>query len=138
MHILDYTNPIQGTKLVEATMVALICTIGICIYFYFWTKRVKKEQDQEWATFGEIEEAESIQGIVSTSFKDKKRLYHQYFYLELQLSIYDATDQQPIKVLWQKPSRPDTIVPDLQQKDSVICYGKRKGQLFYANRIEKL
>lgn len=118
-------------------MVAAICIVGICIYFYFWTKRVRSEQDQEWSNFGVIEESEQLAGIVSTVFTDKKKLYHQYWYIEQQIVLYDDKDYQKLKVILQKPSSAAATIPELQQKDAIICYGKRKGQHFYANRIIK-
>jgi hypothetical protein len=115
-------------------MVAAICIIGICIYFYFWSRKLVREQREEWEQFGRVEERDAIQGIVTQYMVQKKKLYAGYWYTELEIHLYLPEDREKIKVIW-KSKLTDHFTVQLEQKQELIAYGKKEQNVFYANRI---
>lgn len=116
-------------------MVAAICILGIFIYFFFWSRKLKKEQFAEWRTLSLIEEREEITAVVMYSFLQKKRFSPQYWYWELEASIYIPQEKETLKLKWVKADTPDLQTPNLVKKQKVWATGYRRQGVFYANRI---
>lgn len=119
-------------------MITAICVLGVCIYFYFWSRRLKKEQLAEWSSLGQVEEHEAIEAIVTYFFLQKKRFSPQYMYLQLEATIYIPQEKTNLKLIWKKPLTPDLKPPKLEKKQSIHAFGYRRRDTFYANSIVPL
>jgi|GEM_PF-1219332 len=116
-------------------MVAAICITGIFIYFFFWSKKIKKEQELQWERFGVENEDELVTGRLTQFLVQRKRFNDRYWYLELEGAI-QTNQGQRIKVICQKPENKSSEIPYLQKNDTILVYGRlAKPDLIYANRI---
>ena len=119
-------------------MVAAICITGIFIYFFFWSMKVKKEQDLEWLQIGKVEEAEVIEGMLTHYLKQKKRFNDRYWYLEIEGTLYLPEEHRSIHFTWKKPYTPQVNQQEFSKNQRICLYGRRSLQQFWANRIESL
>lgn len=116
-------------------MVALICIIGIFIYFFFWTRKVKREEIENWRKIGEVEEKEEVHGRVTHSFLQRKRYYKDYWYFHMEGKLHLESEKSALAFLWTKPAKHNFIIPHLKPNDLVTLRGNRKNQIFYCNSI---
>lgn len=119
-------------------MVAAICITAIFIYFFFWSRRMRKEQISNWRQMGVVEELEEVEGIVTHLFTQKKRFFNQYWYVEIEVNLYSEIDNEKIKVIWKKPFTDHLQIPDIHKNQRAIAIGYRRQSIFYANQIKGL
>jgi hypothetical protein len=119
-------------------MVGAVLITGILIYFFFWSRKVRKEQKEEWELLGIEDEHEEIEGLITYVFTQKKRFSPQYWYIETQANIYDEKAKQIIKVIWKKPFTDHLLVPHLSKNQIILVKGNRRQDVFYANYIQLL
>jgi hypothetical protein len=119
-------------------MVGAVLITGILIYFFFWSRKVRKEQKKEWELLGIEDEREEIEGLITYVFTQKKRFSPQYWYIETQANIYDEKAKQTIKVIWKKPFTDHLHVPHLSKNQMILVKGNRRQDVFYANYIQLL
>lgn len=119
-------------------MVTAVCITGIFIYFFFWSRKLKKQQYEEWRSFGKEEEREEITAVITHSFTQKKRFSPQYLYMEIEASIYIPEEKQSLKLKWFKPYTADLKIPKLVKKQEIRAKGNRRQDIFYANQLTVL
>jgi hypothetical protein len=116
-------------------MVGAVFITGILIYFFFWSRKVRKEQKREWEVLGKEEEREEIEGLITYVFTQKRRSSPQYWYVEIEANILDEKAKQITKVIWKKPFTDHLHVPQLSKNQSIRAKGNRHQGIFYANQI---
>ena len=118
-------------------MITAICVLGVCIYFYFWSRRLKKEQLAESASLGQVEEHEAIEAIVTYFFLQKKRFSPQYMVAVRSDHIY-SSGKDKFKVDLEKTTYSRSQLTKLEKKQSIHAFGYRRRDTFYANSIVPL
>jgi hypothetical protein len=117
-------------------MVAAVCITGIFIYFFFLSGRLIRNQRQEWEQFGQEEEVISISGMITHSFTQKKRLYGQYWFVEIGATLYIEKENRSYKILWRKPFTEGLVIPKVEKGQVVIAKGNHRQGIFYVNALE--
>jgi hypothetical protein len=118
-------------------MVAAVCITGIFIYFFLWSRKLIKNQRQEWEKFGQEEEVISITGIITHSFTQKKRLHSQHWFIEIEATLYNEKENRSYKILWRKPFTKDLDIPEVEKGQVVIAKGNHRQGIFYVNKLKK-
>lgn len=116
-------------------MVAALCIIGVFIYFFFWTRRVNKEEIEAWSSIGEEEIREEITGRVIYCSYQRKRYYKDYWYFLIEGKLALEKEKENLPFLWKKPAKDGLSAPQISKNDIITLEGQRKNQIFYAHSI---
>lgn len=115
--------------------VALVIIPLLFLYFFFKTKREKKEQHQQWLSIGHVPESYTITGDINRIVYGKER-----FYYKKEINVYDLTiktDKKIIKVIKKEPFLGDNI-QQFSTGMRVRCLGEWNDDHFLANRIVEI
>jgi hypothetical protein len=119
-------------------MVAAICITGIFIYFFFWSRKLIKNQRKEWEQFGQEEEAISITGMITHSFTQKKRLHSQHWFIEIEATLFIEKENRSYKILWRKPYTKELDIPQVEKGQVIAAKGNHRQGIFYVNTLKQV
>lgn len=117
-------------------LVTAIVVPILFIIFLFISIRNRKTYANEWKQIGTIEEKEVLSGVLQRSIMEKKRFYYHYYFWHCQLFV-KTNDGTTITIHYEKPAL-EATAPNLQKGDVLHCYGHWYGEVFLANRMDKL
>ncbi|WP_202081016.1 hypothetical protein [Caldalkalibacillus salinus] len=120
------------------TLVSAIVITALFLYFFIWSLKWRKQQITKWENIGQVDVEEKIEAIVTHVFTQNKRFYLSYWYKEIDLNVYVIGKRKKMKILYQKPLREGHVFPSVHKQDKLLLRGKQRGEIFYAQDIQKL
>lgn len=117
-------------------MVTAILIPIICLYFFWLTRKERKEHDEKWLAAGKVVHEAIVSGEIKSIIEEKQRFYyHRYIYIQtLQLQTAD-------KIVTAKKMTPITenVRIDSFHKGEIIrVFGIWEGNKFLFSQYEKI
>ncbi len=120
-------------------MVAAIVIPILFFVFFIVTKKERKKYDRLWKRLGDVEEIDTVKGIVASKITDKKRFYQHRYYVSIEFRIQTNTNKS-IRAIYEKPIQFTEEVehePPWKTGDALTLYGSWDNQQFRVNRIKE-
>jgi len=117
-------------------MVTAIVIPIICLYFYWLTKKERREQDRKWLASGDAKREAILIGEIKSISEEKQRFYyHRYIFVqELKLQ----TETKLVKMKKITPITTEAVFASFSIGEVVKVYGQWEGNEFHFQHFESL
>jgi len=118
-------------------MVTAILIPIICLYFFWITRKERKEQYRKWLQAGEVRQESVVIGEIIDITEEKQRFYYDRYVLVQSIKLQSSN--KVITALKTTPLTPDAIKETFTVGETVRLYGswERSHFLFTKWVIEK-
>jgi ribulose bisphosphate carboxylase small subunit len=112
-------------------MVTAILVTLVIIYFFWRSKRERKEFIKSWEQVGVVDETDKLSGTVLSVFTEVQKYYHGKFIWVAELKI--RNDGKNVTVIMKRPYRKENERLQISKSDEVTFSGTWEHQKFFAN-----
>lgn len=118
-------------------MVTAILIPIICLYFFWLTRKERKEQDREWLEAGNVHDESVITGEIKDISEEKQRFYYHRFIIVQNIKL--QTSSKMVTAVKKTPLTPNVKIDTFMQGETIRLYGTWEGSQFVFNKwiIEK-
>ena len=118
-------------------MVTAIVIPIICLYFFWVTRKERKEQNRKWLKAGDVRQESVVTGEIIDSTEEKQRFYYDRYVLVQSIKLQSSN--RVITALKTTPLTPDAKKDTFTIGETVRLYGSwEKSHFLFTNwEIEK-
>ncbi|PLS06429.1 hypothetical protein [Neobacillus cucumis] len=113
-------------------MVTAIVVPIICLYFFWLTRKERKEQERKWLEVGEVRQEAVVSGEIKGIVEETQKFYyHRYIYVQ---TIKLQTSTKVINAIKRTPLTQDRKKDTFTIGETIHLYGSWEGNNFLFNQ----
>jgi hypothetical protein len=117
-------------------MVTAVVIPIICLYFFWVTRKEKKEQNRKWLRAGEVREESVVTGDIIDITEEKQRFYYDRYVLVQSIKLQSST--RVITAIKTTPLTPDVKKDTFTVGETVRLYGSwERSHFLFSNWVNE-
>ncbi|AGX03723.1 MULTISPECIES: hypothetical protein [Bacillaceae] len=113
-------------------MVTAIVIPIICLYFFWVTRKERRNSEAEWRSIGMVPEEAVIEGKVTALHLEKQRYYHHLYVWVLEMRLQASAKTIIARKL--QAADQEFRYPGFKEGEFIILFGKWQKDIFIVNR----
>lgn len=109
-------------------MITAIAIPLLFLYFYYVTRKERKQFYNKWLQIGKVAEESFVKGTIVDIREKTERYYYHYSIYIIDLLLQHENEKIAARI--QFPMTDSLQKPSFQIGETIICYGQWKNRLF--------